>query len=526
MNLSQPNILIVDDDVMICKVVEVLLKGIHANVSIATNGEEAISIAREKIFDCIISDLQMPLMNGNELIRKLRCMPEYKFTPFIFLSSNNEEETWIKNINDGADDFITKPFNGEVLLAKIKANLKKASLRKESIRLKLDQNISFDNGKVCYCEPIMANYEIPAQKINNEIIPIQNEEDLFRAINEKNIWLILIDDHAEWAIQIAQKILTQGRKNNIPVHFLIEMPLGDIISKNIRELEYGGVIPKLLPLDILVSQINNLLQREIELKDKYLTALSSAASTTPIKFEHNLERELFDFKLSFFHEPFEKIPGGDFYEFFTLKNNLEIIVLGDVMGKKWRAWFFSLAYIAYIRSTINFYIYNQDFHFNLNPEYLLEVLNKFIYKDLQLAEVFTTLSIVLIDPNTSILRIASAGALRPLFLNADSGKIKRLNIVGTLLGVLEDTKYKCLKMKMEPGDRVLLFTDGYPETAGANGTMVGEEAMEECFRSEIQSRTLTCQQIEQCLKKKYSISSFDDDRTMLLISRDAAAPFA
>ncbi|MCF8457006.1 MAG: fused response regulator/phosphatase [Bacteroidales bacterium] len=526
MNLSQPNILIVDDDVLICRVVEVLLKGINANVSIATNGEEAISIAREKIFDCIISDLQMPLMNGNELIRKLRYMPEYKFTPFIFLSSNNEEETWIKNINDGADDFITKPFNGEVLIAKIKANLKKASLRKESIRLNQDQNISFDRGKICYCFSGKDKFEIPTQKLCNELIPIENEEVLFRAINEENIWLILIDDHADWAIQIVQKILVQAINNSIPVQFLAGLPLAEVISKNIIDLDYGGVIPKSLAMDILVCQINNLLNREIELKDKYLSALSSAASNTPIKFDHNLDRELLDFKLSFFHEPFEKIPGGDFYEFFSLGNNLEIIVLGDVMGKKWRAWFFSLAYIAYIRSTINFFIYNQDFHINLNPEYLLEVLNKYIYKDLQLAEVFTTLSIVLVDPNTSTLRIASAGALRPLFLHGDSGKIKRLNIVGTLLGVLEDTKYKCLKMKMEPGDRVLLFTDGYPETAGADGNMVGEEAMEECFRSQIQSRTLTCQQIEQCLTKKYSISSFDDDRTMLLISRDATAPFA
>lgn len=523
---SQPSILIVDDDVLMCKMVEIVLKGIHAKVSIASNGEEAITMAREKIFDCIISDLQMPFMDGNELVRKLRSMPEYKFIPFLFLSSNNEEDTWVKNINDGADDFITKPFNGEVLLAKIKANLKKASLRKESIRLNQNKNVSFDKGKICYCRPEKDYFEFPIQKLTNKLIPIENEEQLFRAIHEENVWLILIDDLADWAISIIQKIINQAISNNIPVHFLVGLPLEDRISKSIQELGYGGVIPKALSLDVVVCQINNHLQREIELKDKYVSALSSAASSTPLKFDHRHERELLDFNLSFFHEPFEKIPGGDFYEFFSLKNNLEIIVLGDVMGKKWKAWFFSLAYIAYIRSTINFFIYNQDFQFNLNPEYLLEVLNKYIYKDLQLSEVFTTLSIVLIDPNISTLKIASAGALRPLYYDSDTGKIKRLNIVGTLLGVLEDTKYKCFDLKVKPGDKLLLFTDGYPEATGADGQMVGEEGIEECFRRGVISPRLSCQQIEQRLTEKYAISSFDDDRTMLLISRDTSKPLA
>jgi CheY-like chemotaxis protein len=499
--------------------VELLLKGINANVSIATNGEEAIEKAREKIFDCIISDLQMPFMNGNELVRKLRSMPEYKFTPFLFLSSNNEEDTWIKNINDGADDFITKPFNGEVLITKIKANLKKANLRKESIRLNQTKNVSFEKGKICHCRPAKGYFTFPEEKLTNKLIPIDNEEQLFRTITEENVWLILIDDLADWAIKISQKIIVQAINNSIPIHFLANLPLNHQISQIIRNHQFGGIIPKTLPQDVLICQINNHLRREIELKNKYVSALSSAASNTPIKFDHQHERELLDFNLSFFHEPFEKIPGGDFYEFFSLKNNIEIIVLGDVMGKKWRAWFFSLAYIAYIRSTINFFIYNQDIHSNMDPEYLLEILNKYIYKDLQLSEVFTTLSILLIDPNKSTLKIASAGALRPLYFDSDTGEIKRLNIVGTLLGVLEDTKYKCLDINVKPNDRLLLFTDGYSETTGADGNMVGEEGIESCFKAEINSPYPSCQNIEQRLREEYGITSFDDDRTMLLISR-------
>ncbi len=446
-------------------------------------------------------------------------MPEYKFTPFIFLSSNNEEDTWIKNINDGADDFITKPFNSEVLLAKIKANLKKSTQRKEAVKISQAHNVSFGKGKICYCSSQSNCFDLPHESIICETIIAANQTHMLKTISEENIWAILIDDNTEWIKPVLGKILSHANKENIPVYILVEIPVCSEVLDAIDTNNYGGLIPKSLSENAIINQVNNFIQREIDIKDKYVSALSSAASNTPIKFEHSLNRSILDIDVSLFHEPFEKIPGGDFYEFFTLKNNLELIVIGDVMGKKWRAWFFSLAYIAYIRSTINFFIHNQDFRFDLNPEYLLEVLNKYIYKDLHLAEVFTTLSIILFDPNNSILRIASAGALRPLYYNFRKNTISRLNIVGTLLGVLEDTKYKCLELKLFRGDKLLLFTDGYPETSIQDNQMINEEGIQDCFSTLVPRDELTCKEIEDEIISRYKISSFDDDRTMLLVSK-------
>jgi|APSaa5957512576_1039674.scaffolds.fasta_scaffold46554_1 DNA-binding response OmpR family regulator len=122
------HILIVDDDLLTLKSLEIILTKLNYKTSTAHNGEEALVLAKNQIFDLIVSDLSMPFMNGNELVKKVRKMPEYKYTPFIFLSGNNEEETWVKNLEDGADDFITKPFNRSILTSKIKANLKKADL--------------------------------------------------------------------------------------------------------------------------------------------------------------------------------------------------------------------------------------------------------------------------------------------------------------------------------------------------------------------------------------------------------------
>jgi CheY-like chemotaxis protein len=115
---ASPHILVVDDDVVVLKFIEFTLRGLSYKTTLAKNGIEAIDKAKTEHFDLIISDLYMPLMDGNELVRHFRNTPEYKHTPFIFLSGNNEEETWIKNLNDGADDFITKPIKQKVFVKK------------------------------------------------------------------------------------------------------------------------------------------------------------------------------------------------------------------------------------------------------------------------------------------------------------------------------------------------------------------------------------------------------------------------
>ena len=116
MTKTSPHILVVDDDIVILKFIEFTLKGLGYQTSLAINGKEAIEKAKGEHFDLIISDLYMPLMDGNQLVKHLRKTPEYKHTPFIFLSGANEEETWIKNLNDGADDFITKPIKQKIFI--------------------------------------------------------------------------------------------------------------------------------------------------------------------------------------------------------------------------------------------------------------------------------------------------------------------------------------------------------------------------------------------------------------------------
>src|SRR5690606_4634661 len=125
-------------------------------------------------------------------------------------------------------------------------------------------------------------------------------------------------------------------------------------------------------------------------KEKYINALTSAASKLPIRSENRLQIDSESYSISAFHEYDQKVPGGDFYEVITLENKRRLVLLGDVMGKKWGAWFFSLAYLGYIRSTIRNLTY-QPFD---DPAVILRELNESIFRDFKLSEVFTTLSVL------------------------------------------------------------------------------------------------------------------------------------
>jgi CheY-like chemotaxis protein len=215
-----PNILVVDDDVVILKFIEFTLKGLGYQTTLAKNGKEAIDEAKNQHFDLIISDLYMPLIDGNELVKRLRKTPEYQHTPFIFLSGNTEEETWIKNLNDGADDFITKPIKQKIFISKIQSHLKKAYLRKDILDSARKDDISFEKGNLIYCANRIKPFALPRKHLKTNIKAVYSDTDFFMALQDTNTWGIIIDDKAKWAITILDKI-TEIVSHHIPISILI-----------------------------------------------------------------------------------------------------------------------------------------------------------------------------------------------------------------------------------------------------------------------------------------------------------------
>ena len=113
-------ILAVDDSASMRQMVTFTLKGAGFDVVEAQDGKQALSAAQSNKFDLVLSDVNMPIMGGIELVSKLRELPNYKFVPILMLTTESAGDKKMEGKKAGATGWIVKPFNPEQLLATIR----------------------------------------------------------------------------------------------------------------------------------------------------------------------------------------------------------------------------------------------------------------------------------------------------------------------------------------------------------------------------------------------------------------------
>src|SRR5215469_7453937 len=115
-------ILVVDDEPQITRVLRTTLSAQGYDLRVANDGETALEIMKDWTPDLMITDLSMPQMDGLELTRRVRTNSPM---PIIVLSVRGEERTKVRALDAGADDYVTKPFGMNELLARVRANLRR-----------------------------------------------------------------------------------------------------------------------------------------------------------------------------------------------------------------------------------------------------------------------------------------------------------------------------------------------------------------------------------------------------------------
>lgn len=113
-------ILAVDDSASMRQMVGFTLKTAGFDVTEASNGDEALQVAQQGQYDLVISDVNMPVMDGITLIRNLRDLPAYKFTPLLMLTTESGGDRKQEGRAAGATGWIVKPFNPDQLLATVR----------------------------------------------------------------------------------------------------------------------------------------------------------------------------------------------------------------------------------------------------------------------------------------------------------------------------------------------------------------------------------------------------------------------
>jgi two-component system, OmpR family, KDP operon response regulator KdpE len=122
---AKRNILVVDDEAQITRVLKTSLSSQGYGIRTAADGEEALQLMKDWPPDLIVTDLRMPNMDGLELCRHVRAQ---SLVPIIVLSVKGEEAIKVEALDAGADDYVTKPFSINELLARIRAALRRASM--------------------------------------------------------------------------------------------------------------------------------------------------------------------------------------------------------------------------------------------------------------------------------------------------------------------------------------------------------------------------------------------------------------
>ncbi len=144
-------ILIVEDDKVLAKTVEQCI-GNKYDVDHAYDGEEGILYAKQGIYDAIILDIMMPILDGYDVLNKLR--NEKIFTPVLILTAKDGINDKVKGFRYGADDYLVKPFNREELIVRLEALIRRANgnyaeniIEYKDLKLDLNSRTAAANGK-------------------------------------------------------------------------------------------------------------------------------------------------------------------------------------------------------------------------------------------------------------------------------------------------------------------------------------------------------------------------------------------
>jgi two-component system, OmpR family, KDP operon response regulator KdpE len=152
----RPRVLVVDDEPQILRALETTLRGAGYDVDTAATGESALTQAAVHPPDAIILDLVLPGMSGADVCRELR---QWTQAPVLILSAVGEEREKVVALDAGADDYVTKPFGVDELLARLRASLRRAAPTGEPVieagelRIDLEKHAAYRDRELLQLTP-------------------------------------------------------------------------------------------------------------------------------------------------------------------------------------------------------------------------------------------------------------------------------------------------------------------------------------------------------------------------------------
>lgn len=262
-----------------------------------------------------------------------------------------------------------------------------------------------------------------------------------------------------------QAVLLNPNISDIPFVFLTSFTDNKLVLEglNMSALDF---INKETPIPVIISKLNNIIKT---LENEHLRSvreLKAAAETLNVKSIPTRAPVVNGFRIYCWHKGYRGYPGGDFIDFVQVDSRFCFAFLGDIMGKKWKAWFFTFGFLSYIRAAIRFCVLD---HQDFDLATIVQKINKLIYLDESLQNILSSLSLLLLDTHTGEVHYTGAGDLPLISYSPESGNPSTVQSTGLLLGLLEDGLYDNRVISMRAGDQLAVFTDGMIDIP-ANGS--------------------------------------------------------
>ncbi|MEH0840848.1 SpoIIE family protein phosphatase [Micromonospora sp. CPCC 205711] len=418
-------ILLADDNADLREHVTRLL-GPSYEVVAVPDGVAALEQAVDAPFDLVLTDVMMPRLDGFGLVTALRANPRTRHVPIVLLSARAGSAEAVAGLSVGADDYLTKPFSGQELIARVRANVELGQLRGQIIRR------------------------------------LRALADAAVAVNTARSTADVVQVAAQHALSLAEAarvvVSTTGARYEAdgggttgpePTHVL---PLTGTTGTQLGELRvwrHDGDGTEQAALTQLARLIG------VRLENAQLYEAEHRIATT---LQHSLlPRSLPQLPGAVVASRYlpgstDVEVGGDWYDVIGVADDEVVLVIGDVVGKGVRA----AAAMGQLRNALRAYLLE-----GFDPGQSLTRLNRLVGSTER--QSYATVVCLAYSPRTGRLRYASAGHPSPLLIRGDDVAFLHERALGPPIGALSGTTYRTVEGEIAPGSRLLLYTDGLIE---------------------------------------------------------------
>ena len=514
---GKKNVLIIDDDITIRKLIGHHLKKNEYEIFEADGAEKGFQQLKENDIDLVLCDVTMEEMDGFTFCKKVREDENYRVLPFVFVTAKNSMEDKSKALDAGGDDIITKPFDVNELLLKVQSLIRRTEIYKiYGAKKNLEQSFSQSTPKILLVDDDISlaklfQYNLTKAGFECEIATnVDQGIKLVKSIMPDLIISDIMMPNVD-GFQFRRMLLTDNELRSIPFVFLTSKGNEDDILDG-YDLGITDYVLKTAGPRVVVAKVSAIIKSLGKERQKIVSELHQAADSLRAKVVPDNNPSFPGFEINHWHEPFKGIPGGDFIDYFMMDDDNIAVILGDVMGKKWGAWYFAFAYAGYVRSALRVVLQTTK---EYSPSEILQQVNDSVYKDAKVSEVFATLSVVFINNKNKTAKYTGAGDIPIIFKNASEGEPQRIKSNGLLLGFTAVGNYKDISFTLAANDYIIMVTDGIIESRNSEGEQFGTSRLFEVIR-QIKPDESPLEKIKHEFKI-FTGEKFEDDISIILI---------